>query len=196
MILRSRAHLPALEPAQSFDHQIRADRRQLRSQRLGGIFRANRNFALHEDVAGVEPGIDLHGREPGVRFAIENGPVDGRRAAILGQQRAMHVDPAEPRKINHPLRNDAAIADDDDRVRANRRKLVAEFGVVLDGGGLQQRQRPRRMAASCTGRNGHFHPAPARPIRLRHHQRHGMSSGEPTIQGSGQQNLENHRKRD
>src|ERR1035441_4752090 len=98
----------------------------------------------------------------------------------------MQIQISEAGKINHPLRNDASIADDDDRVndrvRTNRRQLGAEFGVVLDGVRLHH----GNTQADCRifhGRNGHFHSAPARPIGLRYQQRHGMTSLDQSLQG-------------
>src|ERR1019366_1999435 len=94
----------------------------------------------------------------------------------------MQIQISKPRKIDHPLRDDAAVADDDNRVWANRRELVAEFGVVLDGRGLHD----GNAQVDCGifhWRNGHFHPASARAIGLRHHQRHGMSSADQFLKG-------------
>src|SRR5271154_3648684 len=61
IILSSRTNFPILESAESLYHQICADRRQLRAQCLGGVFRGDRNLMLHEYVAGVEPGVNAHG---------------------------------------------------------------------------------------------------------------------------------------
>ena len=44
----------------------------------------------------------------------------------------MKIDVAELGQIDHPLRNDAAIADHDDRFRRNALQLRAKFIVVLD----------------------------------------------------------------
>ncbi len=173
--------MPSLDSAQSLDHQVRAGRRQLRPQSLGCVFRTNRNFALQKYVARVEPRVNAHGCHPGDGFTAGDCPLNRRRTAILWQQRRMQVYISKPGKINHPLRNDAAIANNNDRVRANRNKLVAEFGIVLDGTGLQHgnAEAERRL---FHGRNGHFHPPSARPIGLRHHQRNGMPGRDQFLQ--------------
>src|SRR5713226_6989502 len=131
MILRSGANLPTLESAQGLDHQIRTDGRQLRAQRISGIFPTNRNVALHEYVTGVEPSVNAQGCNAGDGFTPGDRPLDRRCAAILWQQRRMQVQISKAGKINHPLWNDAAIADDDYRVRTNRRKLAAKVCVIL-----------------------------------------------------------------
>ena len=59
-------------------------------------------------------------------------PLDRRGATIFRQQRGMQVDVAQRRQIDHPLRNDASVADDDDRLRRDAFQLRAKFLVVLD----------------------------------------------------------------
>src|ERR1700728_4923452 len=44
----------------------------------------------------------------------------------------MKVDVAEGRKIEHPLGNDASVANDNDRIRMKGRKLRPEFLIHLD----------------------------------------------------------------
>ena len=160
---------PHSQPPKGLNHQIGADGRQLRAQSFGGVFQSNRHLALHQYVAGIKAGIDAHGGNPGDRFAAGDCPLDGRCAAIFWQQRRVQIQVPEPRKIDHPLRNDAAVADDDDGVGANRGKLISEFHVVLDRCGLHysktQADRP-----ILHGRDGYFHSAPAGPIGLRDHQ--------------------------
>ena len=69
-------------------------------------------------------------------FAVGDGPLDGRGAAIFREQRGVQVDVAERREIEHPLRDDAAVADDDDGVGLEGGELGAEFFVGLDAVGL------------------------------------------------------------
>ena len=88
---------------------------------------------------------------PVTGLAVRNRPLDGRGAAILRQQRCVQIEVAEPRQIDHPLRNDAAIADDDDRVWANDLQKGAEFLVVLDLVRAELTGRPRSSAESFTG---------------------------------------------
>ena len=49
----------------------------------------------------------------------------------------MEIDVAEGRKVEHPLRNDASVADDDDGVGFDGGELGAEFVVGLDAVGLR-----------------------------------------------------------
>ena len=44
----------------------------------------------------------------------------------------MQIDIAEPRQSDHPVRNESAVANDDDRVRLDRFQLAAEFRIILD----------------------------------------------------------------
>ena len=174
--------MPILKSTQSLDHQIRPDRCQFRPQCFGSVFRSNRDFALQEYVAGIKPCIDTHGRNSGDGFATGNRPLDRRCSAILGQERCMQVQISESRKIDHPLRNDAAIAHDNDGVRVDRRQLIAEFGVILDGSGLHDGN-PQVRRRIFHRRNCNFHPASARPIGLRYRQHHGMPRIDQSLQG-------------
>ena len=88
----------------------------------------------------------------------------------------MQVEVAERRQIDHPLRNDAAIAHDDDGLRSDLLQLSAEFLVVLDPVRLDDGQ------VECEGdtfdrRRDNFHAAAAGPIRLRHDQLHAEARG-------------------
>jgi hypothetical protein len=89
-----------------------------------------------QDVAGVETGVDAHGGDTRDGFSVRNRPLDGRGAAEFGEQRGVEVEVAEGRKIEHPLRNDAAVADNDDGVGLEGGELGAKFVVSLDAVGL------------------------------------------------------------
>ena len=52
----------------------------------------------------------------------------------------MQIDIAKRREIEHPLRNDAAVADDDDRVWFDGGDLSPELIVGLDALGLRDGQ--------------------------------------------------------
>ena len=68
----------------------------------------------------------------------------------------MQVDVAERRQFDHPLRNNAAIADNDDHLRVERFQLAAKIGVVLDCVWLRdgKAQQGRGLFDRA---NGHFH---------------------------------------
>ncbi len=80
-----------------------------------------------QNVSGIESGIDAHGGDAGHAFAAGDGPLNRRRAAILGQQRRVQVEVAQRRQIDHPLRNDATVADDDDCVGRDARQVAREI---------------------------------------------------------------------
>ena len=96
---------------------------------LGGVVGRDGEFLLEEDVAGIEAGVDAHGGDAGDGFTVRDRPLDGCGAAIFREQRGVQVDVAERREIEHPLRNDAAVADDDDGVGLEGGELGAEFVV-------------------------------------------------------------------
>jgi len=55
----------------------------------------------------------------------------------------MQIQVSEAREINHPLRDDAAIPDDDDRVGPQCFKLFPKFMIRLDCRGLRNRDAER-----------------------------------------------------
>ena len=63
-----------------------------------GFAFANRQFLLGQDVAGINFVLQLKSGYAGFFFTIDDSPVDGRSAAVLGEQRCVKVDPAEPRR--------------------------------------------------------------------------------------------------
>jgi hypothetical protein len=88
-------------------------------------------------AAGVEAGVDAHRRDAGDRFSASDRPLHGRCAAVLRQQRGVQIDVAERRQVKHPLRNDAAVADHDDRIGLEGAELRAKFVVGFDSVGLR-----------------------------------------------------------
>ena len=121
---------------------------------------------LAEHVAGVDFVLEEEGAGARGRFAVENGPVDGSRSAILGQQRAVQVHGAQGRAVpngfgQHP-----------------KRHHHAQVGIprVEQGMKVRRLQRPgcrQRQAVffgnllDFTGAQGPS--ASSRPIRSRHH---------------------------
>ncbi len=100
----------------------------------------DREFALEEDIASVEAGVDAHGGDAGDGFAVCDGPLNGRGATVFREERGVQVDVAEGRKVEHPLGDDASVADDDDGVGLEGGELGAEFVVGLDAVGLSNRE--------------------------------------------------------
>lgn len=77
----------------------------------------------------------------------------------------MEVDVSMTRQIEHPLRDDAAVADHDDCIRVDARKLSAEFVVGLDSIGLGNRKTQLLRGLFNRGRN-EFEASPLRAIWL------------------------------
>src|SRR5437763_17208862 len=83
----------------------------------------------------------------------------------------MRIDVAEWRQVNHPLRNYAAICDDDNRIGLQRIELRVKYCVVLDPVWLRERN-AEAVSQELHWRRNHVHAAPAWPVRLRDHQLH------------------------
>ncbi len=175
-------NLRALESAQGFDHQTSANDRELRTECFGGVVCGNWKFPLHQDIPRVKAGIDAHRGCSGDRFPLCDRPLNRRGATILRQQRSVQVEISKTREIDHPLRDDAAITDDNDRVGTELRKLLAKFFVVLDLAGLDDLN-AQADGGPFDGRNRQFHSAAPRPVRLRNHQRHGMPTFDQFFKG-------------
>ena len=138
------------QAGERFHQQIRAHRGQACAEFDGVLVRPDLGLGLQEHVAGIEAGVDAHGGDAGARLAVEDGPLNGPRPAVLRQQRGVHVDDAERRQVDHGLRNDLAVADHHHglrrRVRAGIRRLPAAARAPAGGPA-----RPIRAAASFTG---------------------------------------------
>ena len=133
--------IASLQATEGFNHQVGANCGQVWREGFGGVVGRDWQLTLKEDVAGVESGVDAHGGHAGDGFALRNRPLDGGCAAIFGKKRAVQVDITEGWKVEHPLRNEAAVADDDDGFGLECGELGAEFVVVLDLVGLYYWQR-------------------------------------------------------
>ena len=84
---------------------------------------------------GVETRVDLHDGDAGFGVAREDGALDRRGAAPARQQRAVDVQAAEPRQIEHRLRQDQPVGDDHEQIRAPiARARRAPSGVFSVGG--------------------------------------------------------------
>ena len=53
--------------------------RQPRRQRQRGVFGPDRLLGLHENVAGIEPGIDAHDGDAGHGLAVRDCPLNRAR---------------------------------------------------------------------------------------------------------------------
>ena len=82
------------EAVQGLHHELRADvGRGARKTIEGGLVAVRWECSVREQHgAGVQAFVDAHGGDAGDRFAVGDGPLDGRGAAIFRQQRAVQVD--------------------------------------------------------------------------------------------------------
>ena len=55
------------------------------------VFRKDRNPDLPDDAALVDLVVQQEGRHSGLPLAVDDGPVDRRRAAVLRQQRGVEA---------------------------------------------------------------------------------------------------------
>ena len=77
--------------------------------------------------AGIERRHHLHDRDAGLRESLQNRGLQRRRAAQHGQHRAMNVQGAERWQIDHRLRQDAPVCDDDRDIGFERAHLRDEL---------------------------------------------------------------------
>ena len=118
------------QAGEGLDHQRGADGGEAFEEVGGGLFGGDGDGLGEQHGAGVEARVEAHGGDAGVGFAVGDGPLDGRGAAVLRQQRAVQVDAAEAGQGEHPVRDDAAVGDDEDGVGGDGFELGAEVGVV------------------------------------------------------------------
>ena len=86
---------------------------------LGVFVGVDRRALLGEARAGVEAGRHLDDAVAGFGFAVEDCPLNGRGAAVLGQQRAVQVDAAEAGGGERFGAEDFAVVADDEQVGAS-----------------------------------------------------------------------------
>ncbi len=103
-MLEQDARLDEVEPLQ---HGVDAHREQLLevdvAERLVG---ADLDRLLDQDRAFVEAFVGPEDGEARARLAHGDRPVDRRRPAVRGQQRRVILERAEPRRVEHRLRNE------------------------------------------------------------------------------------------
>ena len=73
---------------------------------------ADRRSPMQQHVARIQARVDSHDSDPGLAFAVGNGPLDRRGAAIFRKQRRMYVQDSMLRNIDDALRNDLPVAHD------------------------------------------------------------------------------------
>ena len=100
-------------------------RRVARAGRAGSANRppAKSACGAGQDRAGVQTGIHFHDGHAGFSFAVGDGPLDRRGAAIFRQQRRVDVQAAERRQIQNGLRQNLSVSHDDDQVGRQTRAV-------------------------------------------------------------------------
>ena len=104
----------------------------------------------------------------------------GRRAAVLRQQRRVHVDHTEPGRGENGIGQNLAVGGDDAQIGSKGGQRVDE-AAVFQPLGLQNRH-ARIERAAFHRRIGCFLPAAPRPIGLRHDADHVMPGAEQRVE--------------
>ena len=105
-------------------------------QLTAGFLRADGDFLADQHIAGVQPLVHLHDGNAGLGVAVQNSPLHGGAAAVLGQQGHMQVDAAILRSFQHGFGQDAAVGHHHDEVRGQRPD-VGILAAVPQGAGLE-----------------------------------------------------------
>jgi hypothetical protein len=87
-----------------------------------------------QHVAGVHAGIHLEGRDSGLGLAADDGPRDGRGAAVARQHRGMDVDGAAPRDVEYGLGQDLAERDHDGDIGSDLGQPLRPAGITQPRG--------------------------------------------------------------
>ncbi len=94
-----------------------------------GFIRADGDFLLVHEVAGI--GFldhDVEG-DAGVVFAVDDGPVEGSAATVAGKIGAVHVKGAERGEVEEPRRNHIPVIHGQDEVGAELADAFIPNGV-------------------------------------------------------------------
>ncbi len=158
------------DAGEGFDQEIGAHGREAGAKFDSGLLRPDFGFGFEEHIAGVEASIDAHGGDTGERFAVDDGPLDGRGAAIFGQERGVDVDDSVPDEIDDVLRDDLAVTDNDHGVGAERAQMFDAFGAA-DALGLKDEEAEAERGF-LDGRKGELSSPPSRTIGLRDDREH------------------------
>ena len=116
VILLARGQLPCLDFFQRGDQRFGTHGADAVKQFTARLLGVNGDRLHHQDVAGVQPFVQLHDGHAGALVTVEHGPLDGRGAAVFRQQRDVQVDAAVLRHMQQLRRDDAAVGHNDDDV--------------------------------------------------------------------------------
>ena len=85
------------DPVDGFGHQRRAPVHQFVVERTHVVFGQDRHANLSDDGAFVDLLVQQEGRDARFRLPVDDCPVDGRRTAVLRQQRGVEVERPQAR---------------------------------------------------------------------------------------------------
>ena len=130
LVLRGGRDLAGNVAFERLDEQLRAQVGKAHGQLGGGLCFADVRLAAQEHSAGIDPGVGEHGGDAGLRFAVQDAPVDGRGAAVGGQQRGVDVDGAHFRHVQQRLGENLPKGGGDDDIRRERTQAGKPFFIA------------------------------------------------------------------
>ena len=129
------------------------------------VVRADRHRLLVDDAPGIGLLDHLVQRHAGLALALEDRPIERRAPAVLGQERAVHVERAEPRVPQQRHRQHAAVVEGEDQVglRLRHRALehcgvgVREHAQLFLRGKIEQARVPAALVRVVLVRDDERH---------------------------------------
>ena len=143
VVLRTRGDFG--EFFERFGQKLRARLRQTVEQLARGFACADRRFICQQHIAGVQTLRHLHGGDARLFVACDDRPLNGGRAAPARQKRAVDVDAAVRRNVEHRLGQQLAVGDNDNDLgrqlaQACLLVLVFEGSRLIDRNVMLKRQ--------------------------------------------------------
>ena len=185
VILRRARGSARVNVSQRAHEQIRTHDGQPVKEFTGGLEFTDRRLLGVDHITGVHLAVEVHRRHAGHRITVEHRPLDGRSAAILRQQRAMHIDCTEGRSGKQLVRQDAAVCHDNENVRLQtlqrcQRRAVTHLFRLKD----------RQTVCQCNLLDRarlKLHAAVFGLVRLCEHTDHIKMGIQQTLQGHGRE---------
>ncbi len=157
-------------------------------QQAGGVVEGDGLALGQQHVAGVQARVHLHDGDARLGIAGLDRAMDGRGAAPARQQRAVDVQAAQARQVQHPLRQDQSIGRDHQHVRAGAvQRGAAGLGFLGELAVQAQAARLRHREAQfqrklLDRRRAQLHAAPGRAVGLGEHERDSVAGGVDRLQ--------------
>ena len=126
-----------------------------------------------KDITGIESGIHLHQRDPALGIAVDDRPLDRRRAAEFRKKRRVDVDASQAGYIEKLLRQDLAECGDYDEIGGKAADLFDGLRLP-DAVRLEDRDIPFFRTDLYRGLD-HFPPASFLSVRLSENSQNLMS---------------------